>query len=283
MLRPLAVNDKVSLIFEEPQDVPLLFTDESKVSQILRNFLSNALKFTERGSITVRARRISPDAVALAVADTGIGIAPEFHGRIFQEFGQVDSPLQKKVRGTGLGLPLSMRLAQLLGGTINLESTPGVGSTFTLVIPITYHQSEDRTVQATPAAEAPPRRRVLVIDDDEASRYLVRRWLPGDTFEIVEQGSSPAAIATVRAVLPDVIVLDLMMPDLSGFDVFEQLQADEQTRKIPVVVYTSMNEANARARLGRKGVDVVSKSQPAPAAASALRAAVTRAVQPVNT
>src|SRR5262249_1391810 len=129
MLRPLlAHNSSVSLVFEDPAGVPPLHTDESKVSQILRNFISNALKFTERGEVRVAATAGPDDSVTLSVADTGIGIAPEDQGRVFQEFTQLDNPQQKYVKGTGLGLPLVKRLAELLGGRVTLRSEVGVGS-----------------------------------------------------------------------------------------------------------------------------------------------------------
>src|SRR6266849_5793416 len=131
MLRPLLVNESVALVFEEALSLPPIFQDEAKVSQILRNFISNALKFTERGEVRVTAALVDGDeVVALSVADTGIGIAPEDQERIFREFGQLEHPLQRKVRGTGLGLPLTKKLIEILGGRITLTSTPGVGSTF---------------------------------------------------------------------------------------------------------------------------------------------------------
>src|SRR5262249_13058754 len=131
MLRPLLVTETVNLIFEEPTGIPILSTDEGKLSQILRNFISNALKFTERGEVRVSAA-FTPDgeAVIFSVADTGIGIAPEDQDTIFLEFTQLENPLQKKVKGTGLGLPLCKRLAELLGGRVLVTSTVGIGSTF---------------------------------------------------------------------------------------------------------------------------------------------------------
>src|SRR4030095_4126386 len=126
-LRPLLRNESVALVFDEPEDMPTLHTDEAKVSQILRNFISNALKFTERGEVRVSARFVPAEqAVAFSVADTGIGIAPEDQERIFQEFTQIDNPIQRRVQGTGLGLPLCRKLAELLGGNVSVESTPGV-------------------------------------------------------------------------------------------------------------------------------------------------------------
>jgi signal transduction histidine kinase len=135
MFKPIVTTDDVSLVFEEPRDVPRIYSDNAKLSQILRNFISNALKFTQKGEVRVSARAVEGDKVVFAVADTGIGIPREFHAAIFEDFVQVDSPIQKRLRGTGLGLSLSKRLAELLGGTVSVESEPGVGSTFSVTIP----------------------------------------------------------------------------------------------------------------------------------------------------
>lgn len=150
MFKPVITNPDVVLIFEEPQNVPKLFSDDRKLAQILRNFISNALKFTQHGEIRVSAKRISETSVQFAVADTGIGIAPEFHHAIFRDYSQIDSPIQKRLRGTGLGLSLSKRLAELLGGDVALESEAQKGSTFYVTIPISV-------TAATPpvAAESP--------------------------------------------------------------------------------------------------------------------------------
>ncbi|WP_180697962.1 sensor histidine kinase [Pseudomonas crudilactis] len=136
MFRPIVDASAVDLIFEEPVGLPRLYTDDKKLGQILRNFISNSLKFTTRGEVRVSARLEGVNKVRFAVSDTGIGIAPELHGALFEDFSQVDSPLQKRLRGTGLGLSLCKRFAALLGGEVGLESTPGVGSTFFVVIPL---------------------------------------------------------------------------------------------------------------------------------------------------
>ncbi|HKU62625.1 MAG TPA: sensor histidine kinase [Gemmatimonadales bacterium] len=139
MFRPMLTSDDVTLVFEQAAGELELATDEGKVAQILRNFISNAIKFTERGEIRVTAAPgVGGETVVLAVSDTGIGIAPDDQHRIFQEFEQVDHALQQRVTGTGLGLPLSRKLAGLLGGRIELQSEPGVGSRFELTIPRTY-------------------------------------------------------------------------------------------------------------------------------------------------
>ena len=136
MFRPIVDASAVDLIFEEPVGLPKLYTDDKKLAQILRNFISNSLKFTTRGEVRVSARLEGHDHVRFAVSDTGIGIAPQLHGALFEDFSQVDSPLQKRLRGTGLGLSLCKRFAQLLGGDVGVQSTPGTGSTFFVIIPL---------------------------------------------------------------------------------------------------------------------------------------------------
>jgi signal transduction histidine kinase len=142
MFKPLLTSEAVSLVFEEPKDVPRLYTDDKKLSQILRNFISNALKFTQQGEVRVAARPEGDDRVTFSVADTGIGIAKEHHSAVFNDFVQIDSPLQRKWRGTGLGLSLSKRIAELLGGSVAMTSEPGVGSTFSVTIPIRFDSTQ---------------------------------------------------------------------------------------------------------------------------------------------
>jgi signal transduction histidine kinase len=138
MFRAMALSDTVALVFEDPSELPPLHTDEGKLSQILRNFISNALKFTETGEIRVSAAAVADGRITFAVADTGIGIAPGDQEKIFEEFSQLDSALQRKAVGAGLGLPLSRKLAELLGGQVALSSEVGVGSTFSATIPVRY-------------------------------------------------------------------------------------------------------------------------------------------------
>jgi signal transduction histidine kinase len=135
MFKPVLTSPDVVLVFEEPHDVPPIFNDDRKLSQILRNFISNALKFTTHGEVRVSARGNADGTVTFSVADTGIGIDPAFHHAIFEDFSQVDSPIQKRLRGTGLGLSLSKRLAELLGGSVAITSALGVGSTFSVTLP----------------------------------------------------------------------------------------------------------------------------------------------------
>lgn len=249
IMRPLADNRSVSLIIECPpalEDIELT-TDEVKLSQILRNFVSNALKFTEQGEVRVypQADAERPDMLTLVVKDTGIGIAQVDQQRVFDEFVQIDSPLQRKSKGTGLGLPLSRRLAELLGGSIDLESVPGQGTTFRLTIP------RERTpleleAHESPAPESPNSNseasqsvRILLIDDDMASRYLLGQVLEQMGAEVLEAGSGAEGLDRAITLRPHAIFLDLLMPDLHGSEVLELLKQSAVTCDIPVVIYSS--------------------------------------------
>lgn len=136
MFRPLVEENQIDLLFEDPPVLPMLYTDDKKLAQILRNFISNALKFTLQGEVRVSARMESAHEIRFAVQDTGLGIPAELHNNLFEDFSQIDSPLQKRLRGTGLGLSLCKRFAELLGGSVGVQSAPGVGSMFFVIIPL---------------------------------------------------------------------------------------------------------------------------------------------------
>lgn len=136
MFKPVVTNPDVTLVFVEPDTTTPLYGDDKKLSQILRNFISNALKFTSKGEIRVTAVQDGDESITFSVSDTGIGIAPQFHHAIFEDFIQIKSPVQKRLRGTGLGLSLSKRLAELLGGSVSMTSELGRGSTFSVTVPL---------------------------------------------------------------------------------------------------------------------------------------------------
>lgn len=238
MFKPLSIKDTVSLSFEECGTLPELHTDQGKVSQILRNLISNALKFTEAGSVRVTAKLAADtDMIVFSVTDTGIGIAPENHRRIFEEFTQVENPLQTSVKGTGLGLPLSQRLAGLLGGSIDIASELGEGSAFSLAIPVRLESSAPLGTAAL--AEARTAQRVLIVDDSEVERYALRQFLPSSTFEVMEASGGYDGLRLARQSHPDLIFLDLAMPDVHGLEVLKMLKAIDETRHIPVILFTS--------------------------------------------
>jgi CheY-like chemotaxis protein len=230
MFRPL-VREGVTLFIEEPAGIPPLESDESKVAQILRNFISNALKFTEHGEVRVSARfDTRTECVLFSVRDTGIGIALKDHETIFHEFTQVQNPVQERVRGTGLGLPLSRKLAELLGGNVHLTSELGKGSKFSAEIPRVYGHRAGAARQSL--------ERLLVIDDEEISRYILRQYLEPQ-YRVIEASSGPEGLDQARQNGPLVIFLDLTMPETDGFTILAELKQKSETREIPVVIYTS--------------------------------------------
>jgi signal transduction histidine kinase len=250
MLRPLLLNRSLSLVFDEPEGLPVMFTDEGKVSQVLRNFISNALKFTEAGEVRVSAERAG-QSVCFRVSDTGIGIAVEDQERIFEEFTQVSNPLQRNQKGTGLGLPLTRKLAGILGGTVGVRSTPGVGSTFWAEIPIEY--DGPGVHRPVPPVDDDQPMRILIVDDDETARYTLANFATRPGAEIFEAENGLHGIARAAAERPDIILLDLMMPGVGGHEVLARLKSDPATAEIPVIIVTSrfVNEEERKQILTR--------------------------------
>ncbi|MEX2224033.1 MAG: ATP-binding protein [Candidatus Rokuibacteriota bacterium] len=253
MLRPLLVGDAVSLVVEEPEGLPSMRTDERKVSQILRNLLSNALKFTERGEIRVTARPAGDGTIAFSVADTGIGIAPEDQQRIFEEFGQVENPVQRRVHGTGLGLPLVRKLATLLGGSISVESTPGVGSTFTTLIPVRY-ASEPTPAEAA-SSEAvdrlePGRRPVLIVEDSAQDLLLYEHYFRGSRFQPTAVRTLMDARGMLEHLSPAAMILDIRLAGDDAWAFIGEMRRTEKTRALPIVVVTSIDDQAKGLALG---------------------------------
>jgi signal transduction histidine kinase/CheY-like chemotaxis protein len=252
MLRPLLVSESVSLVFEPAGELPPLYTDEGKVSQILRNLISNALKFTEQGEVRVSAT-LSADghSVIFAVADTGIGIAPEDQERIFQEFGQLDSHVQRKVHGTGLGLPLSRKLAQLLGGTLTVTSAPRVGSTFFARLPVHYIEPLPSASAAPPVWEQGPMRAPVLVIEDSAEELLVyEKYLKGSGFQIVPAATIRQARHALEHVHPVAIVLDILLRGEDTWRLLPELKSASSTRAIPVIVVTTVDDERKALSLG---------------------------------
>ncbi len=249
MLRPLlAHNSSISLVFEEPRDLPTLYTDEGKVAQILRNFISNALKFTEHGEVRVAARRTG-NTITFSVADTGIGIAPEDTERIFEEFLQVESRLQNQVKGTGLGLPLSRKLAQLLGGSVWVTSTTGVGSTFYASIPIhDAGSSEESPLQPVNWQPDPVRAPVLVVEDNVETLFTYEKYFEESIYQPFPARTLEQAKQALALFNPKAIILDILLEEQNTWAFLSELKENQATRTIPILVTTVVdNEAKARA------------------------------------
>ena len=247
LLRPLAnKNPAVELRFEV-RDAADLSTDEGKVTQILRNLISNALKYTPSGSVAVVAE-LAPGAteVIFTVSDTGIGIATADLARIFEEFVQIENPHQAQHKGTGLGLSLTERLVNVLGGKLVVRSIVGKGTDFEVRLPVQYEGAAS-VEYGRPAprnlaelSASVPGARVLIIDDDASERDFLKRILVERySVELREAATGAAGLEIARSAPLDVIFLDLNLPELDGFQVLRELKANPRTAHTPVLIYSS--------------------------------------------
>jgi signal transduction histidine kinase/CheY-like chemotaxis protein len=249
MLRPLLVGSTLNLVFDDASELPELVTDEAKVSQILRNFISNALKFTERGEIRVSASLDEQrDLIRLSVSDTGIGIAPEYLETIFQEFAQVHNPIQHRVKGTGLGLPLSRKFAELLGGTVAVQSHPGLGSTFSVSIPRCFRGEEEEPARTNPLD--PARIPVLVVEDHEETRMIYDAYLRNTQFQMIPARSLYQARAAMRDYRPAAVILDVILQGEDTWNLLAELKSQQQLKSIPVIVATTVDDRGKAISLG---------------------------------
>jgi CheY-like chemotaxis protein len=248
-VEPLAQSKAIALNAEPGPELHLI-ADAAKVKQMLLNLLSNAIKFTpDGGSIQIRGRQVD-SWVEIAVSDTGIGIAAEDLGRLFTEFQQLDAGPGRHQEGTGLGLALTRRFAELHGGQVNVESAVGTGSTFTLRLPL-----EATALRAAAPLEPPQvtptdmrRPLVLVVDDNPQAAEILARHMGAGGFRIKVARTGPEALKMARDLKPVAITLDILLPQVDGWEVLNRLKADEATRNIPVIVVSVVdNPALGRA------------------------------------
>jgi signal transduction histidine kinase/DNA-binding NarL/FixJ family response regulator len=252
MLRPLLVGNSVDLVFDDTSMLPPLHTDEAKIAQILRNFVSNALKFTERGEVRVGAQ-LGADGrhVTFSVSDTGIGIAPDDQQLIFEEFGQVEHPLQQHVKGTGLGLPLCSKLCMLLGGQIGLSSEPGKGSTFSATVPREY--ADARLSEFDPAsldALDPDRLTVLIVEDEPQVRLVYESYLRNTRYQPVSVATLRDAALVLQRLTPQAIVLDILLAGEDSWLWLAQTKAAPRTHGVPLIVASDIEDPRKGHALG---------------------------------
>jgi signal transduction histidine kinase/DNA-binding response OmpR family regulator len=233
--------------------------DVTKVRQALFNLLSNAAKFTQKGEVglVVRGEREhGVEWVRMSVSDSGIGIPPEKIERVFEEFSQADQTTTRNYGGTGLGLPISRRFCQLMGGDITVESTVGEGSTFTIRLPAEVKlapEESESEAEETPAAVAPQpgeERLVLVVDDDPNALDLLGRTLQGAGVRVVTASDGQEALNLARTLHPAAITLDVLMPGMDGWEVLRELKADPKTRDVPVLMVTMTDDRELGYALG---------------------------------
>ncbi len=280
---------------EVATDLPQIEGDFDRLLQVLINLISNAAKFTEKGSVTVRARQVG-DSIELAVTDTGHGIEIVDQAAVFEKFKQVGDTLTNKPKGTGLGLPICRQIVTAHGGTISVESAIGVGSTFRVHLPIVRKPVTPSMPPPSPSGTRPaigsdldsfvkrveaqvdhalPQAGgdVLVVDDDPSLREMLRQQLTERGYEVRLATNGYEAIHAVRTKRPDVVVLDVMMPEISGFDVAAVLKSDPVTHSIPIIILSIVQDADRGYRLG------VDKYLTKPTEADELVAEVQRVLQ----
>ncbi len=283
VFQPIAQEKKLAFEIEIAPETPATIdTDLQRLEQVLKNLLSNAFKFTETGKVELAIRRSGDGHVALSVTDTGIGISEEQQQSVFEAFRQADGTISRKYGGTGLGLSISRELARLLGGSIQLRSSEGRGSTFTIIIPTAYNPATvapretpvtlhtDPAVQRSKSAPAmaaalsrkvdddrdtltDAKRILLVVEDDETFAGILRDLSREMGFQSLVAGTAEEALSLAKHHKPSAIVLDVGLPDQSGLSVLDRLKRDVLTRHIPIHVVSGTDHAETAMSLGAVG------------------------------
>ena len=285
LFQPVAEERGLSFDINVERDSPSdIETDRQRLAQVLKNLLSNAFKFTEKGSVRLDIAAAGDDKIKFTVTDTGIGMTPAQQAGIFDAFRQADSTISRRFGGTGLGLSISRELSRLLGATISLKSSPGEGSAFTVTVPVAYDAARvapreesarvrtdavvPATAQQTPDAKPKvfakrvqddrdelnnDRRLLLVIEDDSAFAAIVRDLSHEMGFQCVVASTAEEALALAKQFRPNAVVLDIGLPDQSGLTVLDRLKRDTQTRHIPIHVVSGADHSQTALSLGAIG------------------------------
>jgi PAS domain S-box-containing protein len=256
-IRPMVVKNRNELVLEHGLSLGEMTTDLVKVRQMLLNLLSNACKFTEDGAITLRAERRANDHgddIVFHVADSGIGMTPEQMTRLFESFSQAESSTARRYGGTGLGLAITRRFAEMMGGDVSVTSEAGKGSSFTIVVPARVELAKHAPSQPAGTGAAlqgdGSAGTVLVIDDDPDARRLLRRLLATAGFHVEEAEDGASGLERARAIRPNAITLDVLMPRMDGWEVLKQLHADPTLADLPVIMVSVLGEQQLGLALG---------------------------------
>ncbi len=267
-IQPLVVKNANTLHIECAADLGVMHADQIKVRQGLFNLLSNAVKFTQKGTVTLDANRQNMDGhewIIFRVTDTGIGLSADQIVKLFQDFTQADASTTRKFGGTGLGLALTRRFCQMMGGDVTVHSIPGEGSVFTIKLPAAVYETKleapakDVRTDAVSVSAADGTWNeplpldascVLVIDDDPVQRNLIERFLSKEGFCVRMADSGAAGLRLARQMRPVAITLDVMMPEMDGWSVLAELKADAVLRDIPVIMLTMVDDPERGFALG---------------------------------
>jgi signal transduction histidine kinase/CheY-like chemotaxis protein len=252
VIRPLVDKNGNTLEVSVDPALESMRSDQTKVRQSLYNLLSNACKFTMNGRISIAVRMLPDRRISFAVSDTGVGMTPEQRARLFEPFTQADSSTSRKYGGTGLGLVISRRFAQMMGGDIAVESQSDEGSTFTLTLPQTVEVERGKAgdIATVESAAMPAAGTVLVIDDDPAVHEILKRTLTKYAFRIESAFTGEEGLRLARKFHPQVITLDVMMPGMDGWAVLASLKSDADLAEIPVIMLTIVDNKNFGYALG---------------------------------
>jgi signal transduction histidine kinase/CheY-like chemotaxis protein/ligand-binding sensor domain-containing protein len=244
--------------------LPEITGDRDKLIQVVVNLLSNAVKFTNQGTVTCSVFQ-KADGIVVGITDTGIGIAPEDHDKVFEQFKQVGDTLTDKPKGTGLGLPICKEIVEHHGGKIWLESELGHGSTFYFMLPLQktdaqgvrhiqlndlVRQLKKRVEKSHLSTVQNKKATILVVDDDDGIRSLLKQELGEAGYQIEEASNGKEAVTKIRNIRPDLVILDVMMPEMNGFDVAAILKNDPQTMEIPIIILSIVQDKSRGFRIG---------------------------------
>lgn len=254
-IQPLLLKNNNKLQIDIQPEVGWMVADLTKVRQNLFNLLSNACKFTQNGTVYLRAARISKgkDWIIFEVRDTGIGMTPEQVGRLFQAFSQGDASTTRKYGGTGLGLAITRKFCQMMGGDIRVQSEYGKGTAFQMMLPAEVADPKATkpdgggAVSVSASGQQPL---VMVVDDDPSVRDLLQRLLTKAGYRVVLVANGQNVLELARQVKPNVITLDVLMPRVDGWEVLKGLKADPELSKIPVIMLTIADDKNLGYSLG---------------------------------
>jgi CheY-like chemotaxis protein len=250
IVKPLVHKNENRIEVICPTDIGSFRSDQTKVKQCLLNLLSNANKFTSKGTLTLAVTREHNSEACFRVSDTGIGMTQEQLGLLFEAFSQTDPSTTRRFGGTGLGLAITKHFCAMLGGNVTVESTPGTGSTFTITLP------DQGVVPAAAESPAPAvdmadgRVTVLVVDDDPTVRDLLAKTLGKEGYRVILARNGIEALTLAREHRPQAITLDVLMPQMDGWGALREFKTDPQLREIPVIMVTVLNERGMAIPLG---------------------------------